>query len=571
MTIWLKRQLRRSRSLYARLRASKYALWQYPGLDRLVPFPSEIVQLGEIVKNSQPQDKQPPMPELQRVLVVTPRAWSTHVARDLLVAHSLRLRGANVQIYTCGGRLPICNIASHHAAPPMPCDFCRTYTSRAFQLLDFSPHRLQDFVSIDDIRVVQRAVAGLSPNELELFEDSDLPVGRIVQISVRWFLNSGTISDDSLSLRTYRQFLVSGAIVGRAARQLLQQTDPQVLYLLNGLFFEEQILMFLAHQRNIDVITHESGFHADSVILAHNAIAGYFDLSAVWPYFANQPLTTQEVTCLDTYLQARWQGGQDAARYYPHIQADTDDFYRTLGLDPDRPIVAAFTNILWDSAVLDRHRAFSSMTEWLAALVKYAACNPQCQFVIRIHPAEIRLEMRETRQRVADFLQANFPVLPSNVHIIPPDSPLSSYTLMRLSQVGLVYTSTVGLEMALQGKPVIVAGQTHYADKGFTYQADNANDYLVLLDQLSTLSPPGPDEVELARRYAYLFFFRLMVPFPLITTLDRGRLRFNFTDLSALRPGADSSLDLICEGILQRKPFLVGPLPPEVLKLYAKN
>ncbi|TEU13608.1 MAG: hypothetical protein E3J21_18185 [Anaerolineales bacterium] len=571
MMVWLKQQLRRSRSLYAWLRASKYALWRYPGLDRLVPLPSEIVQLEKIVKGSQPQDKQPPTPEQQRVLVVTPRAWSIHVARDLLVAHSLRLRGADVQIYTCGGRLPVCNIASHHAAPPMPCDFCHTYTSRMFQLLNFSPYRLRDFVSSDDIKVVQRVVASLSPKEFALFEDSDLPVGRMVQISVRWFLNSGTVGDDSLSLRTYRQFLVSGAIVGRAARQLLQQTNPQVLYLLNGLFFEEQILMFLARQWNIDVITHESGFHADSEILAHNAIAGYFDLSTVWPYFANQPLTTQEARYLDAYLQVRWQGGQDAARYYPHIQADTDAFFRTLGLDPNRPIIAAFTNILWDSAVLGRHRAFSSMTEWLAALVEHAVRNPQHQLVIRIHPAEIRLEMRETRQRVADFLQANFPVLPPNVHIIPPDSPLSSYTLMRLSQVGLVYTSTVGLEMALQDKPVIVAGQTHYADKGFTYQADNACDYLALLNQFSTLSPPSPDEVELARRYAYLFFFRLMVPFPLITTLDRGRLRFNFADLSALRPGADSSLDLICEGILRRKPFLVGPLPPEVLELYAKN
>jgi len=142
---------------------------------------------------------------------------------------------------------------------------------------------------------------------------------------------------------------------------------------------------------------------------------------------------------------------------------------------------------------------------------------------------------------------------------------------MRLSRVGLVYTSTVGLEMALQGKPVIVAGQTHYADKGFTYQTDNAEDYLILLDQLDMLSLPSPDAVELARRYAYLFFFRLMIPFPLITTLDRGRLRFNFTDLSALRPGANPGLDLICEGILRSKPFLIVPLPSEVLELYAED
>jgi hypothetical protein len=569
MTMWLKQQLRRSRSLYAWLRASKYALWRYPGLARLVPIPSEITQLERIAENSHEQDRCPSVRGKRRVLVVTPRAWSTHVARDLLVAHSLRLRGADVRAYTCGGRLPICNIASHHAAPPMPCDFCHTYTSRMFRAMGFAPHRLSDFISGDEMRAVQHAVAGLSPDEFAGFEDDGLPVGRIVQTSVHWFLNSGTIGDDPLSLRTYRQFLVSGTIVGRVAHRLLQRLDPQTLYILGGLFFEEQTLMFLARQQGIEVITHESGFHADSEVFARNAIAPYYDLSTVWPYFSNRPLTAQEAGRLDTYLEARWQGGKDAARYYPSIQADADVLLNTLHLDAGRPINAAFTNILWDSAVLGRHRAFSSMTEWLTAVVEHAARSSDRQLVIRIHPAEVRLEMRETRQRVGDFMKTHFPILPSNVRVIPPDSPLSSYTLMRLCRVGMVYTSTVGLEMALQGKPVIVAGQTHYADKGFTYQADNVEDYIALLDQVDQLPLPSPDAVELARRYAHLFFFRLMVPFPLITTLERGRLRFNFRDLSALRPGADPSLDLICEGILQPRPFLVGPLPPGVVELYA--
>lgn len=568
MSIWLKRQLRRSRGLYAWLRASKYALWQVPVLHRLVPLPAEIEQLEQIVGRSRAQDLHPPAAGEQRVLVFIPRGWSVHVARDLLVAHGLRLRGVDVRTYTCGGRLPICNIASHHAAPPMPCAFCRTYTSRMFAAIGFAPHRLRDFIRGDEIAAVRRCVAGLHQQDFGEFEDAGLPIGRLVQTSVRWFLNSGIIGDDPLSLQVYRDFLASGAIVGRVARRLLHEVVPDVVYLLNGLFFEEQILTRLAREQGVEVITHENGFLADSEVLARNTIASHYDLSRAWPHFATRPLGAQERAQLDAYLKARWRGGLDTARYYPRIEADTDLLLRTLRLDASRPIVTAFTNILWDSAVLDRHRAFPGMTEWLAAIVERAAHRPDRQLVIRVHPAEVRLELRETRQRAGDFIRAKFPVLPPNVRLIPPESPLSSYALMRLSKAGLVYTSTVGLEMALQGKPVLVAGQTHYADKGFTYEACTASEYLTLLDQIDDLPLPSPDAVELARRYAHLFFLRMMVRFPLVTTLERGRLRFDLEDLSALRPGVDPGLDLICEGIQRPRPFLVGSLPPEVVEAY---
>ena len=62
--------------------------------------------------------------------------------------------------------------------------------------------------------------------------------------------------------------------------------------------------------------------------------------------------------------------------------------------------------------------------------------------------------------------------------------------------------------------------------------------------------------VEHARRYAYLFFFRFMLPFPAITTLQRGRLRFNFERLDDLRPGSWPEIDLICRAILDGTPFI---------------
>ena len=56
------------------------------------------------------------------------------------------------------------------------------------------------------------------------------------------------------------------------------------------------------------------------------------------------------------------------------------------------------------------------------------------------------------------------------------------YELMESADFGLVYTSTTGLEMALRGKPVIVAGQTHYRDRGFTVDVSNREEFVAAID-----------------------------------------------------------------------------------------
>jgi len=49
--------------------------------------------------------------------------------------------------------------------------------------------------------------------------------------------------------------------------------------------------------------------------------------------------------------------------------------------------------------------------------------------------------------------------------------------LIQAADLGLVYTTTVGLEMAMSGLPVIVVGQTHYRGKGFSIDPENWEDY----------------------------------------------------------------------------------------------
>jgi len=122
---------------------------------------------------------------------------------------------------------------------------------------------------------------------------------------------------------------------------------------------------------------------------------------------------------------------------------------------------------------------------------------------------------------------------------------------MEAGDVGLVYTSTTGLEMALAGRPVIVAGRTHYRGKGFTLDVSSPDELLSALDAVLEGPAPTAPDVELARRYAHFFFFRAPIRAPGVTEPLPGLARLSVRDLGDLRAGANEELDRICDGILR--------------------
>jgi hypothetical protein len=62
-----------------------------------------------------------------------------------------------------------------------------------------------------------------------------------------------------------------------------------------------------------------------------------------------------------------------------------------------------------------------------------------------------------------------------------------------------------------------------------------------------------------ARRYAYHFFFNRMIPLTFIDPKAGFPIyRLQLERLEELLPGASSGLDTICDGILQRRPFVMA-------------
>jgi Capsule polysaccharide biosynthesis protein len=485
-----------------------------------------------------------------RVLFVTPRDWAAHVQYEAVIAHALRLRGADVRFLGCGGGLEICDRANTHEAPPMPCGTCDRYVRTSIEAHGFprTSMRSQWEAEAADPGVWPE-LDSMGRSELDQVAVEDIDLGALVDKPVRWFLLAANVEDDPLGTRVRRRFLRSGRRILRSVAATLDEQEPDVVVVLNGLFLFESITWALCRARGIDVVTYERAFRKETLVFSRRAPAGFYDFSEAWAD-SHRDLTPVEGTEIDEYLALRRSGQAFDQHWGP---GDAPD----VGSGPGR-LVTLFTNVTWDTAVLGRHCAFPDIQAWIDAAIDAFRRRPEHRLVIRVHPSEMHLPGRTSRDSLAAHIARTHPELPPNVRVIGPDDPVSSYPLMAASDLGLVYTSTVGLELAVSGVPTIVAGDTHYRGKGFTTDVESPDGFIAALDTaLADPSALAPDTAT-ARRYAHFFFFRAPLPAPGVVEPLPGLARLTVRDLSELEPGRSESLDRICDGILLGAPFVTG-------------
>ena len=136
--------------------------------------------------------------------------------------------------------------------------------------------------------------------------------------------------------------------------------------------------------------------------------------------------------------------------------------------------------------------------------------------LIRPHPAE---RVLGTNERYEDLILKKFnDELPSNITIIKNEMEINSFSVIDLSDIGIVNTSTIGLEVAIEGKPIILISETHYRNKGFTYDAISEDNYFELIDRILHNGHKMPKQIELAKKYFYLMMFEYQHKLPIKTS-----------------------------------------------------
>ena len=546
-------------------------LQRHPGLSRLLRrargvmiwgvkrFLPAALERRELLQARRVMADAPPQPETgTKVLIMSFRAWTSHLAWETTIAQALRHRGARCEFFFCGGGLPICEIGWPAAENGKPCEFCAPYTAAMIDAAKFPRISLNDVVPEQERQSILDRVGAAAESGGPILPEG-VSLDEMVEQSLVWHFRSGTLPDTPEVRRARRDFLAGAAVMAVAAPRLLDRVKPDVVLMVNGQFYEERIVREEAAARSVRVVTYEVGAQRGTLFFSEG-IAPDYDISGLWKDEKAIPLSEEEDQLVEEALESRRGGGGLSRQFYRR----TTDFHES----GDRPLLALFTNVSWDTAVTGKSFAFPTMFDWVAASIRHAQRHP-VDLVIRVHPAESRWPKLESRERLASFVAREFPALPTNVRIVRPEDSVDSYALMRRAAGILVFSSTVGLEAAASGRAVAVAGKTHYRGRGFTIDVESPEEYGALFDDLTWTQPDAARQA-LARKYAYLFFFQAIVPFPSVVEEEPSEPIFTFSSVADLVPGCDPALDFIAERILAGGPFWLpeslarsdGPIHP---------
>jgi Capsule polysaccharide biosynthesis protein len=301
----------------------------------------------------------------------------------------------------------------------------------------------------------------------------------------------------------------------RAALNWLKNHRPEGVIVPNGTIQEMGVVYRVARYLEIPAVTYEFGDQRERIWFAQDAEIMRQETDGLWEARRNQPLREDQIERVKSLFAARQQARlyENFARLWQGSPVQGGEAVRSrLGLDK-RPVALLATNVLGDSLTLGRQVFSKTMGEWINRTVQYFVRRPDVQLVIRVHPGELLTHGTS----MVDVVKQTVPVLPENIHLIGPQEKVNTYDLVEVADLGLVYTTTVGMEMAMSGIPVIVAGKTHYRGRGFTYDPKSWEDYSQQLESLLSKAPAfrmSQAQVDQAWHYAYCFFFEFARLFP---------------------------------------------------------
>jgi len=302
-------------------------------------------------------------------------------------------------------------------------------------------------------------------------DGDDLEVARLVGLNESWALRGGTPRRVDIERRARIERDLTATLA--RLRGALADHEFEYLVLAGGAWGSSGLFLLAGAEAGVRVSTYDAG--------------------QGWVLAANRGVASHQGEVADVFRQL-WRDDLDGLG--PWVEAGRDEFRaRRVGTDRtefqlveagtadvDFPVdVLVPMNVDHDAAALDRHVHFTDTTEWISETVAFVLERSEAHIVVRQHPSE-RRALERSRLDVGAHLERRFGSHP-RVHYIGAEEPISTYDLLDRARFVVPFVSTIGIEAAALGKPVLPAGAGYYNDLGFVHVPRSRAEYFSLLDR----------------------------------------------------------------------------------------
>lgn len=507
-----------------------------------------------------------PLSDKPRILFANVGGHSEAATLESLLAVALTLRGAKVDILLCDEVLPACercgidwvvSVGSfmRHGPKKDACPTCFAPAYEMFRSMGVTVRRYSEFLSEDNFRSAEQIANSIPMQDIGDCVISNFPVGEHALAGALRFYARGDLKGEPHGETVLRRYLKGSLLTASALSTLFDQADYACVVAHHGIYVPQGLVGAVARQKNVRVVNWTIAYRKQTFIFSHGDTYHHTMMSEPVKNWEDIQWTDEIEKELMDYLNSRWDGSMDWISFNRSPENDLKIIAHELGIDFSKPCVGLLTNVIWDAQLHYPSNVFHNIIEWLLETVRYFASRPDLQLIVRVHPAEVTGAIR-SRQLAEEEIKRAFPTLPRNVFIIPPASSVSTYATMLQCNAAIIYGTKTGIELASQGIPVIVAGEAWIRNKGITFDATSVAEYRSLLDRLPFEDRLSDHEIKRARKYAYHFFFRRMIPLENMVPAGWPRYVLKVDGLDDLLPGKNLGLDVICDGIMRGAEFI---------------
>jgi hypothetical protein len=470
-----------------------------------------------------------------KILFATGFAGFNHaICFDTLLALSLIKWNIQSEFLICDKALKACTLTKFQQTKPhilqdfrnnqIRCETCFQDNKYDFlEKLGFKINIFTKFLDENDLEKINLEMRNLDIKKNHINNLSIDLHEHALSNTLRYFAK-GNLTGEKFESEIYKRFYYSCLITYFAFKKIIKKNKYSNIIMSHGIYCPHGIINDLCKLNNIQTYIYIPSYRKKTFIISKNDTYHKTMVSSDKKYFSN-PLNNKQKKVLKKYINGRMTGKYDWIWFNKENNLSTSNIINKNNINTNNNIFLLLTNVVWDARLHYTNNCFDNILEWIFTTIDFFIKNQNKTVIVRVHPAEITGSIK-SRQKVFDEIMNKYKKLPSNIIIIKPESPDSTYKLMELSDCVLVHSTKASIEAAYFGKRVIVAGEAWIKNKGFTLDPINKSEYLEFLG--GEIKKLNKIEVELAKSFAYYFFFKKMIKIPEINITTKNSFYLDF-------------------------------------------
>ena len=469
---------------------------------------------------------------------------------EILMYHLLKSKGVEVHYLVYDENIPLIELTTKKVINnPGRDSFMSKLVKKTKDNLTAAKINFDFIKTVPEIDTIISEIKSLE--EMLSFTYEGVDFGDIIKGVMYRYYSSLSFGEDAYEVA--KSFMKTSLTNYLQVQRLNEKHEYDFILFSHGIYCTWQPILNYCQINHVNFVCYDRAKIKSTCNFNLNIASPVWDISSAWKRLESYQLTTEELTRVDDYLKDReLQKGDVFAYNFSEKEKDLSKLREKYNINPKAKIITFFTNLIWDAANVSRDIAFSSPLECIQKTIEKYKNREDIHLLFRSHPAEMIIGSNE---RYGTLIREMYNVLPSNVSIVEPEDKINSFSILELSDIGVVHTSTVGLEMAIEGKPVILISDTHYRDKGFTHDAISEENFFQITEKLLNKIELFENQVALAKKYFYLMMFEYQHEMPIKIATNNVFNGYGVSNFKEIEQNNTAKINQILVRILSKEPF----------------